>query len=264
VLADHDVSIVVGRAPLTTNSNPYEGRIKQATESGRADEIEGIAREAFGDASLEEGLLAWIAAVTYEKGVRAAPDFLELFVKRYPTSLHLPRVYLSNLFARARRYDDTTEHARRYLRQAKDAGVLVNLGSARILREGVSRTFLLLTAVYTELGARSYSERVLTHALEFELVPNMVESIKQELSRLTVEERDPANKAASEKWNAFLANGNGADTLHKLCMERSSPILAKRVDLLEGNFRFNRQFQISEAEMFMLVDMTADGANVLM
>lgn len=201
---------------MTTNSNPYEGRIKQATESGRADEIESIAREAFGDASLEEGLLAWIAAVTYEKGVRAAPDFLELFVKRYPTSLHLPRVYLSNLFARARRYDDATEHARRYLRQAKDAGVLVNLGSARILREGVSRAFLLLTAVY------------------------------------------------SEEWNAFLANGNGADTLHKLCMERSSPILAKRVDLLEGNFRFNRQFQISEAEMFMLVDMTADGANVLM
>lgn len=223
-----------------------------------------IAREAFGDTSLEEGSLAWIAAVAYEKSVKAAPDLLEIFVKRYPASLHLPRVYFSNLLARAGRFDDATEQARRYLRQTKDAGVLVNLGSARILREGVSRAFLLLTAVYTELGARSYSERVLRHALEFELVPNMVDSIKQELSRLAVEERDAPNRAANEKWNAFLANGSGADALYKLCVDRRCPILAKRVDLLAGNFRFNRQFKISESEIFMLVDMTADGAYVLL
>jgi hypothetical protein len=246
-----------------TPSSSYEGRIRQAIERGQPAEIETIAREAFGDTALEEGSFAWITAATYEKGLRAAPEFLQLFVKRCPASLHLPRVYLSNVLARAGRFDDATEHARRYLRQAKNAGVLANLGPARILREGVSRAFLLLTAAYTELGARSYSERVLKHALEFELVPNMIDSIKQELSRLAGEERAPANKAANEKWEAFLANGSGADVIYKLCVDRNCPILAKRVDLLEGNFRFNRQFIISEAEIFMLVDLTEGGAYVL-
>ena len=183
---------------------------------------------------------------------------------RYPASLHLPRIYLADNLARAGRFDDATEQARRYLRLAKDAGILEKLTNTRILRHGVSHAFLLLTSAYTELGARSYSEGVLRHALQFDLVPDFASKIQQELARLAVEMRDPSNKATNEKWNAFFANGSGADGLYEACTSRGFPVLAKRVDLLDAHFRFNSKFEVGEAELYLLVDVTNENANILM
>jgi hypothetical protein len=247
-----------------TAGSSYEDRINQALTNNQPGEVEKLAREAFDDPTADEGNLAWVAAVADEKGVPSAAELLELFVSRYPASLHLPRIYLADSLVRAGRFDAGSEHARRYLRLAKDAKIFATLGSTRILRHGVSHAFLLLTAAYTELGARSYSEGILRHALQFDLVPEFVASIQQELARLAKEVRDPANKATNEKWNAFFASGNGADALYETCTSRGFPILAKRVDLLDGNFRFNPQFKVGETELYLLAEVTNDNANILM
>ena len=248
----------------STSGSSYEDRINQALTNNQPGEVEQLARQAFDDPTADEGKLAWIVAVADEKGVPSAAGFLEIFVNRYPASLHLPRIYLADTLARAGRFDDSTEHARRYLRLAKDSGVFENLGNTRILRHGVSHAFLLLTAAYTELGARSYSEGILKHALHFDLLPDFIANIKQELARLAVEMRNPSNKATNEKWNAFFANGSGADALYEACTNRGFPILAKRVDLLDGNFRFNPQFKVGETELYLLVEVTNENANILM
>jgi tetratricopeptide (TPR) repeat protein len=246
------------------SASSYEDRINRALADNQLGEVERLARQAFADTSADEGNLAWIAAVAEEKGIPSAPEFLESFVKLFPASLHLPRIYLADNLARAGRFDEATDHARRYLRLAKDAGVFENLGNTRILRHGVSHAFLLLTAAYTELGARSYSEGVLKHALHFDLDPDFVKKIQQELARLAVEMRDPSNRATNEKWNAFFARGSGADGLYEACTSRGFPVLAKRVDLLDGHFRFNSKFEVGEAELYLLVNVTNENANILM
>ena len=242
----------------------YEDRINRALANHQLGEVEQLARQAFADPAADEGNLAWVAAVSEEKGVPSAPEFLELFVNRYPASLHLPRIYLADNLARAGRFDEATEQARRYLRLAKDAGVFANLGNTRILRHGVSHAFLLLTAAYTELGARSYSEGVLKHALHFDLEPDFGKKIQQELARLAVELRDPSNMATNQTWNAFFSKGTGADGLYEACTSRGFPILAKRIDLLDGHFRFNAQFTVGESELYLLVNVTTENANILM
>jgi len=79
-----------------------------------------------------------------------------------------------------------------------------------------------------------------------------------------VEMRDPSNKATNEKWNAFFASGTGADALYEACTSKGFPILAKRVDLLDGNFRFNPKFEVGETELYLLVNVTNENANILM
>ena len=248
---------------MTASESSYEVRMRAALERGATAELESIAQEAFSDPDAKEHDLAWVAAAAHEKDLASNIKLLETFISRFPASLHLPRIYFASHLARQSRFDEATEHARRYLRFARDAGVFATLGSARILREGVSQAFLLLTAAYTELGARSYSERVLKHALDFDLVPRLAAGIEGELSRLATEVQLPPNKAANDRWNAFLETGAGADTLYKTCMDRGFPILAKRVDLLEGNFRFNAAFKVREAEMYMIEHAMADNAHGL-
>ena len=79
-----------------------------------------------------------------------------------------------------------------------------------------------------------------------------------------MELRDPANKTTNERWNAFFANGSGADSLYEMCMSTGFPIMARRVDLLDGNFRFNSRFQVGESEMYLLAEVTRENANILL
>src|SRR5262245_34943665 len=138
----------------------YEQLIRAALRKADAAACEAAAREAFDDQTVGEDGLAWVAAMMFENDIRPAFDLLETFVERFPESLHLGRVYLADLSAQAGRFDQATDQARVYLRQARDRNVLPTLADRPIVQDGVSRAGLLLTAAYTELGARSYSTRV--------------------------------------------------------------------------------------------------------
>lgn len=231
----------------------YEERIRTALNNDNFKEAEITAREAFADKKADEHILAWVVASMYERGIDSAIDLLEVFVNRYPDSLHLPKVYLADVLSRASRFDQASDLARYYLRLAKDAGVFPDLGSKRIIQDGVSRSFLLLTSVYTTVGARSYSRRVLEYGLQYELSAKWKELIKIELSRLEQELLTPENEILDDKWEVLFSSGVGADELYKKCIDGGFPIMAKRIDLLEGNFRFNPSFKIDLQEILMLV-----------
>src|ERR1051325_3852620 len=59
----------------------------------------------------DETEAAILVGKAYEKRGPAARSALERFVDRYPTSLHLMRVYLAGLLAEANHYDEATDHA---------------------------------------------------------------------------------------------------------------------------------------------------------
>ncbi len=231
----------------------YEERIRTALNESRLKEAENIAREAYCDRKSEEHLLAWVAASMFELGISSAFDLLEAFVVRYPDSLHLPKVYLADLFSRSSKFDQATDLARNYLRQAKDSGALADLSNKRIIQDGVSRAFLLITSAYTTLGARSYSKRLLEYGLKFELADRWKDIIKNEIVQLLQELQSVAAVELDKQWERLFATGSGADALYKKCNDEGFPCMAKRVDILEANFRFNDTFKVDEAEFFLVV-----------
>jgi hypothetical protein len=241
----------------------YQDRVRRAVAEDRQNDVAQIAREAFSDDSIGEDVLAWVAAAIYERKIISALSYLHVFVERFPNSLHLIRVYLADVLARSSQYDGATQNARIYLRQAKNAGLLQSLQSHRVAQEGVSRAFLLVTAAYTELGARSYSIRTLEHGLRFSLASGWSEVFENELRRLRQELANAELSAMDKEWEVFFSNGSGADRLHKICQARKFPVLAKRVDLLEGNFRFNDKFEVGDQELFMLVYSMAGNEFIL-
>lgn len=231
----------------------------------KSDEVGALkaAESAFADETSTEGTLAWIAAALYERGVVPGFKLLEAFIERFPDSLHLPRVYFADLLARSSRFDAATDCSRIWLRCASDAGVLAKPLQAGILREGVGKSFLLITSAYTDMGARSYSHRVLTRALSHSLGPKWEAILREEMARLQTELEESANRQADLDWEAFFERGKNADSLFRRCKERGYPLLAKRVDLLEGSFRFDAGFKVGEREFLLLTLTTESGANLL-
>ena len=70
--------------------------------------------------------------------------------------------------ANAGQPDPATQLAREYLRLVKEKGSLgPRLAEFPNVRLGASKAFLVMTAAYTHMGARSYSGRVLQFALRF-------------------------------------------------------------------------------------------------
>lgn len=231
----------------------YEDRIRAALAEGLVAKAESVAREAFANKKAEEQELAWVASSMYEGGISSAFDILEKFVVRFPNSLHLPRVYLADILSRASRFDQTTDLARYYLRLAKNSDVFPCLSSKRIVQDGVSRSFLLLTSAYTTLGARSYSKRLLQFGLDYELADRWKDIIQKELLQLDIELQQTEQMNLDKKWEKFFSSGIGADDLYKKCNEEGFPCMAKRVDLLDANFRFNSSFKIDASEFLLLV-----------
>jgi len=233
-------------------SAAYESRIRDSLDEGDKGAAEVAARAAFRDRYASESLLAWVAASVYEGDVRAAFDLLEVFVSRFPNSLHLPRVYFSDVHCRGNRFDQATDHARVYLRHAQEVGALANLAEHRFVQQGVSRAFLLVTAAYTELGARSYSKRVLKYARQFAIAENWLETFTIEQLRLDAELKESDNKVVDDKWDRFFTGGNGIESLYTICAQRKFPRMAKRLELIEANFRSNPKFKIDEQEILLL------------
>jgi hypothetical protein len=241
----------------------YEDRIRAALAENRQSKAASIAREAFANDKEEEHVLAWVASSVYEREISSAFDLLEEFMVRFPNSLHLPRVYLADILSRASRFDQASDLSRYYLRLAHESGVLPELASKRIIQEGVSRSFLLLTSAYTTLGARSYSRRVLQFGLGFGLAERWRGVIENELHQLGNELQQAEFADEDSKWECFFGTGAGLDGLYKKCIDGGFPLMARRIDLLEGNFRFNASFVVDTSETLLLAVEVEDNGFML-
>ena len=230
----------------------YHQAITDAAAQNDIAALEQLSTEAFELHPGNEHLLAFVAAIMYEKDIRSRFKLLAEFVERFPHSLHAVRIYLANLLGRDNKPDMATTEARIYLRFARDNGQFEKPLN-QIVASAFQWGFLLLTSAYTMLGARSYSLRVLKYASQFANAKWQA-NYALETETLNNELKDADKLALDNKWEAFFTDGSHAEILYKHCTDAGFHDMAKRVDLLEGNFRYNGgDFKIDEKEMFLLI-----------
>ncbi len=200
-----------------------------------------------------EALLGWGILVATESGLECAGEYRTWFMEQFPESVLPVKIEYADYLAGNGNFDEATQIAREYLRLITDSGHIENLEEFTNVRAGASKAFLLLTAAYTESGARSYSRRVLEYASGYPLHPSFLARYQVELERLRDELQDEGNRQLNETWESFFQDGTHADELCELCQQRDCPMLARRVDLLEGNFRFKRGFGVGTEGILWLV-----------
>lgn len=107
-----------------------------------------------------------------------------------------------------------------------------------------------MTSAYTELGARSYSVRVLDVAKRISPAA-AAQYFDPELVRLKEELHDSENQKRDSLWEEFFSSGSNIDQLYKLT--EAYPLMQRRIDLIEGQFRFNSEFKVEEEEIFWIL-----------
>lgn len=200
-----------------------------------------------------EALVGWAVLVGSESRLPAAGKYGIWFMDKFPESVLPVKIEYAKFLAEDGEYDEATDLAREYLRLIDDSGHLARIEQFSNVRAGASRAFLLLTAAYTEAGARSYSRRVLQYAARYPLHEAFLNQYQVELGRLDEELADPENRRLDTMWEEFFADGSHADALYEHCNKCGCPLLARRVDLLAGNFSFRPDYRVDEDELLQLV-----------
>lgn len=229
-----------------------ENLIKQALVVGNVRDVVNSLEASFANDGVEEHELAWALGVVFENNISEAFGFIPVFVEKYPQSLHPVRVFYSDLLARQGQYYLGTDEARLYLRCLSDSGLIDDLQGKPVLQDGVARAWLLLSAVYTEVGARSYSKRVIDAGLKCTVSSSWVDTFNKELSQLDDELRVSDLKSLDKKWERFFASSDGWGYLDNYCQEKKFSLLQKRIELIKDNYKFNPSFNLSD-EMLKVV-----------
>ncbi|GEM_PF-1066229 len=241
--------------------------VKGAFQTQNPEIILKVLKETYAAHCESEGPAGWIVGAIGERGVVPLFDLLADFVNRFPQSLYSARVLLADFMASRDDFDEAAFHARFYLRLARDGGKFPQLGQLRIIKDGVSRALALLFPAYALVGAKSYAQRVLRFAGTLDLDADWKEDFEKQIAGLELELADPAVKALDDKWEAFFKSASNVTELYKLCGEKGFPMMADRVDLIEGFFRTRRGYTVDAEEMFLLVTKFAmengDTANAL-
>lgn len=229
----------------------YKNEILKALDKKDIAQVEMLSESAFNKESENEELLAFVAATIFEKQIWNVVKLIPEFVNRFPNSLHAIRIYFSDILARQNKFDASTTEARIYLRLVKDSKLLESCTND-IIKNSIGHGFLFLTSVYTTVGARSYSIRVLELGSKY--VSDYWRNIySNELKTIDKELKEENNQGSNLRWEEFFHTGKNADDLFKLAKESGFEDLAKRIDLIESNFRFNNSYKVDDLEIFQLI-----------
>lgn len=241
----------------------YVELARQHSEAGDKRALGEILAQAIDDYDGDEEFSAWAAGIAHGSGTANAPELLARFIERHPESLHPVQVDWAEGLLWQGRVDEGSNEARAWLSRAARGGLPERFRSDEMLRHGGCRALLILTAVYTEMGARTYSRRVLEGGLMLEIDPYWKRRFASEHHRLCEELRAPALAAADAKWERFFASGEAAADLVRACEAKKFPILARRIQVLAQKFADQSGWKPGEDELFQLVYRTDKGAFVL-
>ncbi len=233
----------------------YRKEIGASLEAQNFENVAKLVEKAFGDKNSTEDLLAWCAGISYEYKIPNTAQFIPLFVEKFPESLHLMRIFFAKMLVDQGNFDAGSNEARIHLRKLFDSDLPKSQPESPFVTQAIGFGFLLLTAVYTELGARSYSERVLRHAMPW-LKNAWPEAYQNEIARLHEELEVSENQKLNEKWEAFFQTaGQNLEELVAICRQKNCPAIAIRLGLLEGKLRFDPtgQFKIDDHEILMTI-----------
>ncbi|MEO0575472.1 MAG: hypothetical protein AAF004_08410 [Pseudomonadota bacterium] len=207
--------------------------------------VEGL-ENALSSRDCEEHELAWAIGAVFENNLIDAFKFIPVFIDKYPQSLHPVRVFYADLLPRQGQYDSATDEARFYLRLLSESKLIDDLEGKALLLDGFCRAWLLLSSVYTEVGARSYSKRIINTGLNYPLPSTWIETFKKELSQLDVELKSDELKVIDDKWEDFFKSADDWSFVDNLCEQKNFPSLRKRIELIKDNFKFNPSFNLSD------------------
>ncbi len=229
----------------------FENSIKQSLSTGNVNNIKNILETALSSFN-DEHELAWAIGVVFEENIIDAFKFIPAFLVRFPKSLHPVRVFYADILARQGQYDSATDEARIYLRLLSESNLMDNLKGKTVLLDGVSRAWLLLSSAYTEIGARSYSIRVINTGMNCPLPSSWIDAFKKELSQLNTELQSKELKSLDEKWEIFFQTADDWPFIDNLCKKKGFPLLRKRVELIKDNLKFKPSLS-ANAELLKIV-----------
>jgi hypothetical protein len=219
--------------------------------------------QAFEDYHDDESFAAWCASVAHGHSVENAPVMLARFMETFPLSLFPSQVDWAEHLVSRGQVDDASNEARAYLNRVHANGFQNTVESNDLVRDACSRAFLLLTAVYSEAGARSYSRRVVEHAMLLDLEPFWQQRFAHELRRLADEATDPQLAHLDALWESFFQRGESLGVLLDLCAQCRLPILARRLETLARSFAEQPGWKPGQDEMLQLLYRTDQGVFVL-
>lgn len=231
---------------------PYIERIVAALDQKRAAEAEKAAAEAFADRKFKDEIeLARIAVLLYDREIDSSVELLEEFVNRFPDSLSIPRVLISEILCRCSRFDEAADEARQYLRQAMDAGFPDPALAGRAA--------LVLACSYSDFGALSYAARILGPGLGLIHPEETKKPIARQLGIIEKTLKDESATGLDSRWESFFGSGSGGDELVRLCRDHGNPLMAERIELLEKSRGEAAAFPLGSDEMTWLVMEAEDG-----
>ena len=221
-----------------------------------------LIHQAVEDYAGEEEFSAWCSSVAHGMEVENAANLLAKFVERFPLSLHPVQVDLAERLLQSGYLDHGANEARAYLSRVFQQGMPEYMGRFDLVRDGCARSLLMLTSVYTELGARNYSRRVLEFGLMMPLEQYWTSRFQAEHVRLGEELRREDARRFDRQWERFFHENEGAPALAELCEKHNAPILAQRVRVL-GDLRQAKPEPLGDEEFLQMLYQTDQGAWVL-
>jgi hypothetical protein len=241
----------------------YARLIQTHAERMEVAPLREMVNSAFDDYPDDETFCAWCTGVAHGTDLQEADVILARYLERFPMSLYPVQVDWAERQARRSLFDDATNEARAYLNRIHEQGISLLSQNHDALRDGCSRAFLLLTAAYTEAGARSYSRRVLEYAMVLQMEPFWQHRFRVEHRRLAEEAQSPDNRKTDAEWEAFFREGKGGDKLVRRCDRLLMPVLSKRVETMTELFRTDPDFRADDREILQMLYRTDNGKFIL-
>jgi len=247
----------------------YITDIERLYGQGKQEDCLALLNDAFEDHHESEEFRAWCCGFGYAAEYSYIQSLQRKFIENHPQSLFPVKVdYAENLVLNGQ-VDIGANEARSYLALLHEKKMDEKIRESDMIADAVGRAFLLMTSVYTEMAARSYSIRVLEFALKLSLDDFWKDRLKQEIDHLKEEKSQGVLKDADTKWENFFEGtddqpkGSGAQDLVVACRAKKFDLLEKRIALLYEIFQEKQHFVCDEEEFFQLVYQTDQGAFVL-
>lgn len=238
-------------------------RAQNLYEQKQLVQLDEALQEAFNDYYDVEPFQAWCCGFSFAAEVPGSATLMEEFLRQYPLSLYPVKVDFAESLVQKGLIDQGSNEARSYLSLLHETGLSELMENNEAVQDSVGRAFLLLSAVYTEMAARSYSKRLFQEALTLPLDGYWKERFEQEIQELDREISVQALQAADQKWELFFQQGSGEADLKYACEVRGFPILRKRLELLAERLRSYPERGLAGDEIYQLVYQTEEGAFTL-
>jgi hypothetical protein len=228
----------------------YLETFKKAVQSDDSERQIAILKKALEETGWKSTIMSELALWVANSNLPFV-QFLEAYCDNNLDTPHGAEIRLADIYTGQNRLDEATARARRFVSKLRGTEEEKNLSQHPILLNMVGRCYLLMTAAYTHVGARSYSRRLLEKAIGLKLPETFLFKMKNELSTLNQELTKPENAQLNEKWELFFKSGTCYQELHTYCLARSAPHLAKRIEVIAENFKSISDYEVNESEMLM-------------